>query len=98
MNSNAQNNQPLTPEQLRAFDEIFATFATPGWRFLKRELKNMQASVADVRNAQNLDFAKGQLTILDALVNWETLWETLHNGAKDGSIDVAPEFGNDPGL
>lgn len=88
----------LTIEQRAAFDEIFRTFASPGWQLLKRELLSQQAVLADVRRSNNLEFSKGQLNVLDPLCNWETMWEHIYAGALDGSITVSPEFGNAPSV
>ena len=82
----------LTPEQNAAFDAVFATLASPGWKFLQRELESMRDTAANVRNCKNLDFSQGQLSILDGLANWKSLWDTLYAGAKDGSIEVSPDF------
>ena len=86
----------LTPEQNKVFDEIFATFASPGWKFLQRELERQRDAVADVRHTKDLPFTHGQLSILDSLCNWHQLWTTLHEGAQDGAIEISPEFTHAP--
>lgn len=95
MSSN-DSNQHLTPEQNAIFDEIFATFATPGWKYLQRELENQRDAVANVRNTKDLSYTHGQLSVLDGLSNWKAMWDALYAGAKDGSIEIAPEFTHAP--
>lgn len=83
----------LTPEQTRAFDDILAVFASPGWRHLQKELESQRDAVANVRTTKDLAFAHGQLSVLDPLSNWKSLWENLYAGAQSGAIEVSPEFG-----
>lgn len=96
MSSNEASNPErpeLTLQQSQAFDEIIATFASPGWRHLQRELDSQRESIGNVRNTKDLAFTHGQLSILDVLSNWRDLWENLYAAAQRGDVEVSPEFG-----
>lgn len=84
----------LTLDQTRAFDDVLAVFTSPGWRILQAELISSRDRFRDVRNAsKGLDFALGQLDVLETLANWPDLWRNLYEGAQAGTIEVSPEFG-----
>lgn len=62
-------------ELRRAYEDMLETMKTPGWALIMEDFERLRRSVADVRACTNLDYAKGQLNILDTLAGWERLTE-----------------------
>jgi len=54
----------------RAYEEMLATMNSPGWRLIVEDFQRLATAVGDVRNCDNLDFARGQLDVLDLLFGW----------------------------
>jgi hypothetical protein len=68
------------------YEESFSTFATKGWGFLIEDFKKLREAVNDlstVPDPNQLMFRKGQLDILDLILNrkamCEKTWEELQN-------------------
>jgi len=82
---------PLTPDQVRAFEDILAVFNTPGWAHLAKQLEKDSAALADVRNCTDLPFAKGQLQVIDTIRRWPDIWNSIYTAAVAGDVEVTDE-------
>lgn len=91
MTSNREKPAPLTPEQVRAFEDILEVFNTPGWKHLAARLEADNAQVSDVRNCKDLAFTSGQLSVLDAIRRWPQTWASLYDAAVNGDVEVEPD-------
>lgn len=89
MTSNHSATSPdLTLDQTRAFEEILEVFNTPGWARLHKRLITDRAAVDNVRTCTNLELAKGQLGVLDAIIAWPETWAALYEAAKAGDVEI----------
>lgn len=77
----------------RYYQERFITTGTPGWDEWMKEVKTLRDSYADitnVRTAEELYFRKGQVDILDWILNVRELatstYDDILAGEQDESI------------
>lgn len=70
----------------RYYEEAFSMFASPGWKDLVEDMKALQSEVTKIENIKDekdLWFRRGQLDILDLIVNrkqmCEKVFEELQN-------------------
>lgn len=69
----------MTDEALkRYYEESLDTLRSPGWKLIVEDFERIRRDVSDVRHCQNLDFAKGQLDILDLLATWKDTVERAY--------------------
>lgn len=83
----------VTAEQVAAFESILEVFKSPGWKLLEKQLIEDQRVTADIRNAKDLQFAQGQLSVLDNIVNWPAKWEALYDLVLAGEVEIEKDFG-----
>lgn len=88
MTSKHEKPVPLTPDQVKAFEEILEVFNTPGWKHLAKRLEADSTVASDVRNCKDLAFTHGQLTVLDAIRRWPETWAALYDAAQAGDVEV----------
>jgi hypothetical protein len=75
----------MTPELEKYYETYFDLFTTDGWKQFIEDV-NENAKTFDVRNVpdeQALNFVKGQLLIIDKLLNWEASVEVAYNQVKE---------------
>lgn len=83
----------LATHQIAAFESILEVFNSPGWKLLEKQLIEDQRVAADIRNAKDLQFSQGQLSVLDNIVNWPAKWSALYDLAQAGDVEVERDFG-----
>lgn len=74
----------------RYYQERFITTGTPGWSEWMEEVKVLRDSYADishVRNAEELYFRKGQVDILDWILNVRELATSTYDDILEGEQD-----------
>lgn len=71
------------------YEEAFSLFASQGWKDLVEDMKALQSEVTKIENIKDekdLWFRRGQLDILDLIVNrkqmCEKVYEELQNAAN----------------
>ncbi len=76
----------MDKELQKYYEELFSTMSTKGWAFLMEDLQKLKASINNITlttDTQDLFFRKGQLDILDLLLNrkeaCEKVYEELSN-------------------
>lgn len=55
----------IDPDLQRYYEEVLATFKSPGWAFVVEDLTKMRDDYNKVENCGNLDLAKGRVDILN---------------------------------
>lgn len=58
------------------YENQLELFHLPGWKELIEKVKEIREGVADIRNiktSEDFHFNKGQVDILDFLINWEDM-------------------------
>ena len=83
----------LATQHVAAFESILEVFQSPGWKLLEKQLIEDQRVTADIRNAKDLQFAQGQLSVLDNIVNWPAKWAALYDMAQAGDVEIDKDFG-----
>lgn len=80
----------MDKELQKYYEELFSTMSTRGWAFLMEDLQKLKASINNITlttDTQDLFFRKGQLDILDLLLNrkeaCEKVYEELSNEQGD---------------
>jgi hypothetical protein len=75
----------IDKELQRYYEARFDMMAQPGWKDLMEDLQKMTDQYSDIRNTSgsfNIEFRKGQVDILDYLLNLKQLseraWEELN--------------------
>lgn len=69
----------LSRELQDYYEACLDTLRSPGWKLIVEDFDRVRASVEDVRSCTNLDYAKGQLDILDMLVKWKETVEQAYD-------------------
>jgi len=68
----------LAPDLIKYYEESFNTFSTQGWKDLMEDFKTLKSSINDISattDSNNLFFRKGQLDILDLVLNRKAMCE-----------------------
>lgn len=68
----------MAPELIKYYEESFNTFSTQGWKDLMEDFKTLKSSINDISattDSNNLFFRKGQLDILDLVLNRKAMCE-----------------------
>jgi hypothetical protein len=60
------------------YEATLDTLRSPGWKLIVEDFDRVRAAVEDVRSCSNLDYAKGQLDILDMLATWKETVEKAY--------------------
>jgi len=63
---------------MKYYEEAFNTFSTQGWQDLMEDFKTLKSSINDISattDSNNLFFRKGQLDILDLVLNRKAMCE-----------------------
>ena len=71
----------------RAYEEMLDTMRSPGWALIMEDFARLEAAVNDVRNCGDLDYARGQLDVLDLLFGWREATEK----AQQQLLNPTPE-------
>lgn len=88
MTSKHETPASLTPDQVKAFEDVLETLNSPGWKHLSDRLRADIAVVADVRNCTNLDAAKSAVGVLEAILRWPDTWGALYDGLRAGEVEI----------
>lgn len=68
----------MDKELQRYYESSFNTFSTQGWQDLMEDFKTLKSSINDISattDSNNLFFRKGQLDILDLVLNRKAMCE-----------------------
>ena len=71
----------MAPELMKYYEESFNTFSTQGWQDLMEDFKTLKSSINDISatsDSNNLFFRKGQLDILDLVLNRKAMCEQAY--------------------
>ena len=71
----------MTPELQKYYEDRFAMMATPGWRDLIDDIEKIKESlnnISVVENEKDLQFKKGELSILTWLKNLKSVSERAY--------------------
>jgi hypothetical protein len=81
----------MTKEDEIYFDNYFGLFRNKGWQQLVEEYKS-QGQIINIveltKDGDDLNFRKGQLNIISAIVNLEKYITDTHQAALDADKDV----------
>jgi hypothetical protein len=70
----------MSPEQTKQYEELLATFGTPGWKFLMEQYKKEAEYIGNARYIQgekSLYTAQGKLDVIDTFINLENTFRNL---------------------
>lgn len=73
--------QSLSQDLQTYYEETFSTMATQGWLFLMEDLEKLKQQVENIRtveDAQTLHYRRGQLDILDLMLNRKKTCEEVY--------------------
>ena len=71
----------MAPDLIKYYEESFNTFSTQGWQDLMEDFKTLKSSINDISatsDNNNLFFRKGQLDILDLVLNRKAMCEQAY--------------------
>jgi hypothetical protein len=76
----------MTPELQKYYEDRFAMMATPGWRDLIDDIEKIKESlnnISIVENEKDLQFKKGELSILTWLSTLKQVSEQAYEDLQD---------------
>jgi len=76
----------MTPELQKYYEDRFAMMATPGWRDLIDDIEKIKESlnnISVVENEKDLQFKKGELSILTWLFTLKQVSEQAYEDLQD---------------
>jgi hypothetical protein len=76
----------MTPELQKYYEDRFAMMATPGWRDLMEDIEKIKESlnnISVVENEKDLQFKKGELSILTWLSTLKQVSEQAYEDLQD---------------
>jgi hypothetical protein len=71
----------MAPELQKYYEASFNTFSTQGWKDLMEDFLTLKSSINDIStttDSNNLFFRKGQLDILDLVLNRKAMCEQAY--------------------
>lgn len=71
----------MDKELVKYYEASFHTFSTQGWQDLMEDFKTLKSSINDISattDSNNLFFRKGQLDILDLVLNRKAMCEQAY--------------------
>lgn len=77
----------MQPELQEYYEETFSTTSSKGWKFLIEDMENLMDNINDITNVSSTDelfFRKGQLDILNLLINRKKICEESYNSLVGG--------------
>jgi len=81
--------QSLSQELQKYYESSFEMFSSEGWKYLMEDLEKLKQQVENIRtveDAQTLHYRRGQLDILDLMLNrkktCEEVYEQLQGEAQ----------------
>lgn len=69
------------------YEETFGTTGSKGWKFLIEDMENLMHNINDITNVSSTDelfFRKGQLDILNLIINRKKICEESYNSLVGG--------------
>jgi hypothetical protein len=75
----------MSPEDTKEYEELLATFGTPGWKLLLEQYKREAEILQNVRyipDEKSLYKTQGKLEVIDTLLNIETMFRNLLENAE----------------
>ena len=79
----------MTPELQKYYEDRFAMMATPGWRDLIDDIEKIKESlnnISVVENEKDLQFKKGELSILNWLKTLKQVSEEAYEALNEKDI------------
>ena len=70
------------------YEEALATLKTPGWRIILSDFQNQQQALDSIHNVNTeaeLNFVKGQLAVLNGLINLQQTLEFVMEEMDESS-------------
>lgn len=80
----------MTPELEQYYNTYFDLFNTDGWKQLKQDFANNAVTINSVeatKDVEDLNFRKGQLSVIAHVLNMEALMEQAHEDAQKSEED-----------
>ncbi len=77
----------MQPELQEYYEETFGTTSSKGWKFLIEDMENLMDNINDISSVSSTDdlfFRKGQLDILNLIVNRKKICEESYNNLVGG--------------
>ena len=77
----------MQPELQEYYEENFGTTSSKGWKFLIEDMENLMDNINDISSVSSTDdlfFRKGQLDILNLIVNRKKICEESYNNLVGG--------------
>lgn len=77
----------MQPELQEYYEETFGTTSSKGWKFLIEDMENLMHNINDITNVSSTDelfFRKGQLDILNLIINRKKICEESYNSLVGG--------------
>jgi hypothetical protein len=77
----------MQPELQEYYEETFGTTSSKGWKFLIEDMENLMDNINDLSSVSSTDdlfFRKGQLDILNLIVNRKKICEESYNNLVGG--------------
>lgn len=76
----------MTPEDIQYYDELFDTFATPGWKHIIEKWQDVKAAkdtIKGITTNRELGQAQGAIQILDWMLEFEQMHKDEYDRAGD---------------
>lgn len=77
----------MQPELQEYYEETFGTTSSKGWKFLIEDMENLMDNINDLSSVSSTDdlfFRKGQLDILNLIINRKKICEESYNNLVGG--------------
>jgi len=77
----------MDKELQKYYENMFSMMASTGWKFLMEDLEKLKQQVENIRtveDSQTLHYRRGQLDILDLLLNRKKTCEEIYDELQKG--------------
>ena len=77
----------MDKELAEYYEETFGTTSSKGWKFLIEDMENLMDNINDISSVSSTDdlfFRKGQLDILNLIINRKKICEESYNNLVGG--------------
>ena len=79
----------MTPEDQKYYDELFDTFATPGWKHITEKWKEVLKAKDSILSVPEggLEERKGELTMLKWMMNFEGDHKDVYDDLMSSEVE-----------
>lgn len=78
----------MTPELQKYYDAMFDMMSTEGWKYLMEDFEEMRKAsdtLNGIDDEKKLQFRKGELSIINLVLNRKDMCEKAYEGLKNES-------------